>query len=79
MNNRANSNFSDVPFEIDHVLSWFRRGADRRGVTKATEDFASGFLGTVHHDGVLIPIFKVYPAELLGKVLTHHETAPSPG
>ena len=75
MKNSA-SFLSDMPREIESVLSWFRRGADRGDLTKATEEFVSGFLGAVHDDGALIPILKMYPPELLGKALTHHETSP---
>jgi tetratricopeptide (TPR) repeat protein len=77
MKNRSKASFlRDVPPAIDDVLSWFRRGADQDGLAKATEDFVCGFLGTIHDDGALIPVLKMYPPELLGKVLTHHETAP---
>ena len=77
MKDSAASGFlSDTLPEIDRVLSWFRRGADRGRLTKATEEFVSSFLGAVDHDGALIPTLNMYPPELLGKVLTHHESAP---
>jgi len=66
---------SDTLPEIDRVLSWFRRGADC-SLTRATEEFVSTFLGAVDHDGALIPKLNMYPPELLGRVLTQHETAP---
>jgi tetratricopeptide (TPR) repeat protein len=77
MKHRRGTGFlRDVLPEIKCVLSWFRCGGDRRALDKAMEDFAAGFLGAIHHDGALVPTLKMYPPELLARVLTHHETAP---